>query len=322
MIDEAALLDRIRQYDQAALAQVYDDYYDRIYRYVYRFVGQVAAAEDLTANVFLRLLNAVRSGNQPRTNLLAWLYRVAHNLVVDIFRRGPAAEELELTEWLEGYEPDLTGIVEQKLQMERVRRALLDLTPAQQQVIVLKFMEGLESTEVAAILNKTEGAIDALQHRALLALRQALRPPPGEGPGSQGEEGERARQDMPHNTASDGPASLIAALVHSAHLGALLAWMVRSVHPVKAGRSTGVSALSALCRRLHVCTGTPGTGLRQVLCSRAPGEAHACSFAPLRSCAVLCAACRRSRRPLGDGSVPKVSPSVRRWLAAVYKVAP
>jgi len=239
MIDEAALLDRISQYDQAALALVYDDYYDRIYHYVFRYVGQVAAAEDLTANVFLRLLNSVRSGNQPRTNLMAWLYRVAHNLVVDSFRRSPAGEELELTEWLEGYEPDLTHIVDQKLQMERVRRALLDLTPAQQQVIVLKFLEGMESPEVAAILNKSEGAIDALQHRALLALREALRPPPGAGPDSRQEAGTPARQELPPGSstaplACSARGSALSALCHwlqTLSLSALQGAVAPSAHP-------------------------------------------------------------------------------------------
>ena len=174
MANDAALLDRIRQYDQAALAQVYDAYYERIYRYVYRFVGQVDASEDVTANVFLRLLDSLRGGNCPRTNLLAWLYRVAHNLVVDTFRRG-ASQEVELADWLEGYEPDLAHMAEQSIRLERVRRAILELTPAQQQVIMLKFVEGMDSSEVAVILEKTEGAIDALQHRALTALRDALR---------------------------------------------------------------------------------------------------------------------------------------------------
>jgi len=232
LADEATLLDRIRQYDQAALAQVYDEYYDRIYRYVFRFVGQVAAAEDLTANVFLRLLNAVRSGNEPRTNLLAWLYRVAHNLVVDSFRRGPAAEELELTEWLEGYEPDLTHIVEQKLQMERVRRALLELTPAQQQVIALKFLEGLESVEVAAILDKSEGAIDALQHRALLALREALNPPPESGPGSPLADSGSSAEAPPSGPPADGPISPMAALAALCH------WLRAQCSPGHAAAAT------------------------------------------------------------------------------------
>jgi RNA polymerase sigma-70 factor (ECF subfamily) len=183
LADDAALLDRIRQYDQAALAQVYDAYYERIYRYVYRFVGQVDASEDLTANVFLRLLDSLHGGNCPRTNLLAWLYRVAHNLVVDTFRRG-ASQEVGLTDWLEGYEHDLAHMAEQSIKLERVRRAVLELTPAQQQVIMLKFVEGMDSSEVAAVMEKTEGAIDALQHRALTALRDSLRTPSDDGNGT------------------------------------------------------------------------------------------------------------------------------------------
>jgi len=277
LVDEAALLDRIRQYDQAALAQVYDDYYDRIYHYVYRFVGQVAAAEDLTANVFLRLLNAVRSGNEPRSNLLAWLYRVAHNLVVDSFRRGSAAQEVELTEWLEGYEPDLTHIVEQKLQLERVRRAVLDLTPAQQQVMALKFLEGLESVEVATILDKSEGAIDALQHRALLALRQALRPPPGAGPGSPSREREPAQEDIPPNVASSGSPSLAAALLASlvprAHVSARPARSAHLALPRFLGLLRSFVVPSVCCALL----------------------------APAWFAGLVSATCRRSRRPAGDG---------------------
>lgn len=183
MADEATLLDRIRQYDTEALAQVYDEYYERIYRYVYRYLGQVDAAEDLTANVFLRLLKAVHSGSCPRTSLSAWLYRVAHNLVVDAFRRSPPAE-LELAEWLGGAELDPIHTVEERLQMERVRRALLQLTPSQQQVITLRFLEGFETPEIALIMGKSEGAIGALQHRALIALRQILSADQGNASGS------------------------------------------------------------------------------------------------------------------------------------------
>lgn len=170
---DAALLQRIQKWDAAALAQVYDAYYERIYRYIYCYLGRADAAEDLTASVFTRLLSAIHRGKSPRSNLSAWLYRVAHNLVVDIFRRR-RADELELVEWLEGDEPDLTHTVEQKLQLERVRGALRQLTPNQRVVIVLKFMEGMESHEIAEILDKTEGAVDALQHRALVTLRRAL----------------------------------------------------------------------------------------------------------------------------------------------------
>lgn len=180
MPDEATLLEQVRQCDRAALAQVYDEYYERIYRYVYRYIGRVGTAEDLTANVFFRLLRAVRDGNSPRNNLSAWLYRVAHNLVVDSFRRTPP-EELELVEWLESDEPDPALSAEQRLQLARVRSALCHLTEGQQQVIVLKFFQGMDSREIAQVMGKSEGAVDALQHRGLRALRRLLKQQPGPG---------------------------------------------------------------------------------------------------------------------------------------------
>ena len=286
MADEARLLDRIRQYDQAALAQVYDQYYDRIYHYVFRFVGQEAAAEDLTANVFLRLLKAVRSGNEPHTNLLAWLYRVAHNLVVDSFRRSPAAEDLELTEWLEGYDPDLTHIVEQRLQMERVRRALLELTPAQQQVIVLKFLQGLDSVEVAAILDKSEGAIDALQHRALLALRQALNPPPETGPGRRSEGDEHGKHQTSSSAAADSLASRTCAHARSAASSAVAALCYRL-------RTLPHSSQMACVCNAHVHVSSAvwrGSAPRDVAGSGGP-SAEACGY-PRRVGSLLCAFCR------------------------------
>jgi RNA polymerase sigma-70 factor (ECF subfamily) len=172
--DEATLLHRVQQFDTEALAQVYDHYYDRIYRYIYGYLGQADAAEDLTANVFFRLLNAVQGDKSPRKNLSAWLYRVAHNLVVDKFRRMPP-EELELAEWLESDQPGPAQTVEQTIQLERVRVALRHLTEAQQQVILLKFMMGMDSREIAAVLGKSSGAVDALQHRALRSLRKTLK---------------------------------------------------------------------------------------------------------------------------------------------------
>jgi RNA polymerase sigma-70 factor (ECF subfamily) len=171
--DEATLLERVQQFDSEALAQVYDHYHDRIYRYIYGYLGQADAAEDLTANVFFRLLNAVQGNKSPRKNLSAWLYRVAHNLVVDKFRRMPP-EELELAEWLESDEPGPAQTVEQTIQLERVRLALRYLTEAQQQVVLLKFYMGMDSREIAAVMGKSSGAVDALQHRALRALRKTL----------------------------------------------------------------------------------------------------------------------------------------------------
>jgi len=223
LTEDAELLNRIRQYEQVALAEAYDQYYDRIYRYVYRFLGQAGASEDLTASVFVRLLTAVRNGNSPRQNLSAWLYRVAHNLVVDSFRRKPT-EDLELAEWLEGHDPDVLHTVEQQLQLDRVRQALLDLTPSQQQVIVLKFVEGLESQEIAGIMDRSEGAVDALQHRALLALRKTLLPQGSQGPGAGAlASGEPDNDDMETRIAPDRGISQVATL-----LTTVCAWWSRA----------------------------------------------------------------------------------------------
>ncbi|GEM_PF-241258 len=239
MSDEATLLERIRQYDMAALAQVYDDYYERIYRYIYCYLGQVGAAEDLTANVFFRLLSAVRNGRSPRQNLVAWLYRVAHNLVVDTFRRMPA-EELELAEWLESPEPDLVHMVEQRIQMDRVRLALRQLTASQQQVIVLKFFEGLDSREVATIIGKSEGAVDALQHRALLALRKAL--VQSQGPGAQGKSAASERGEaspLQASTPSDKPKQITGEADHT------LSRAIRKLSTDVARRLSSCSLLAA-----------------------------------------------------------------------------
>ena len=213
---DPALLQRIRQWDTVALAEVYDKFYQRIYRYIYCYLGRADAAEDLAANVFTRLLNAARNGNSPRSNLSAWLYRVAHNLVVDSFRRKPT-QDLELGEWLDSGEPDLTHTVEQNLQLERVRAALKQLTEIQQQVIVLKFLEGMDSREAAAILGKSEGAVDALQHRALLALRKVLRSDPG--PRSSGPR--RLLEGSTHNVKDDAPTPQ--------QLHSFVAWLTQSL---------------------------------------------------------------------------------------------
>ncbi len=125
--------------------------------------------------MFFRLLGAVRSGNSPRSNLSAWLYRVANNSVMDVFRRMPP-EELELTKWLERTGSDPADAAERHIEMERA--ALRELTEGQQQVIVLKFLQGMDSSEVGAMMGRSEGAVDALQQRDMRALRRALQQQP------------------------------------------------------------------------------------------------------------------------------------------------
>lgn len=167
-------LEQRRNPDERALADIYDEYHDRIYRYVYRQVGEVDTARDLTADVFQRLLQAYHLGGGPDRHLSAWLYRSAHNAVVDFYRRQALRQHLPLDETLVDGDADPTAAVEQRLAVSRVRTALRELSLEQKDVIVLKFLEGMSNKEVAEALDKTVGAVKSLQHRALGALQRLL----------------------------------------------------------------------------------------------------------------------------------------------------
>ncbi len=169
-------LQRARAGDRAALAAVYDEYQPPIYRYVYRLVGEVEIARDLTSEVFHRFLQAMRNGGGPEHHLSAWLYRAAHNAVVDHYRRREHRQHLPLDEELVSAADDPAETAEHSRSVAQVRAALQQRTPDQQQVIALKFLEGLSNEEVAAILEKPVGAVKSLQHRALAALQRHLVP--------------------------------------------------------------------------------------------------------------------------------------------------
>ena len=167
-------LERPQNLDERALTAIYDEYHDRIYRYIYRQVGEVDTARDLTADVFQRLLQAFHLGGGPDRHLSAWLYRSAHNAVVDFYRRRALRQHLPLDEALVDGDADPVAEVEQRLATNRVRAALRELSLEQKDVIVLKFLEGLSNQEVAESLDKTVGAVKSLQHRALAALQRRL----------------------------------------------------------------------------------------------------------------------------------------------------
>ena len=168
------LLNRIQKFDTQALTEVYDTFAPRIYGYVYRRTGHVETAQEITAETFHRLLVALKKGSGPRDNLSAWLYRVAHNLIVDYYRNLTQQETLELDEdSLARSHPHQEMGTQQQL-AEQARAALLQLTALQQQVIVLRFLEGLSLKETAQIVERDVSAVKALQHRALNSLRRLI----------------------------------------------------------------------------------------------------------------------------------------------------
>lgn len=171
---EQSRLQRARSFDRQALAAIYDEYQQPIYRYIYRQVGDTEVARDLTADVFQRFLQALQKGQGPEEQLKAWLYRVAHNNVIDYYRRRQHRQHLPLDERLVESGESPATLAERNISAKQVREALVHLTPDQRQVITLKFLEGFSNVEVADILNKPIGAVKSLQHRALAALQRQL----------------------------------------------------------------------------------------------------------------------------------------------------
>jgi RNA polymerase sigma-70 factor (ECF subfamily) len=172
--DESALLSRAKEYDQAAIAGLYDRYSLRIYKYIYHRLGNAHQAEDLTANTFLHMLEAIRSSRTWQTSFSGWLYRIAHNLVVDYFRTSRPDKDLELENQPIPSEEHPADLAERALTQQRLRTAISQLTEEQSLVVTLKFAEGMSNAEVAALLHKSEGAIKSLQFRALATLRRLI----------------------------------------------------------------------------------------------------------------------------------------------------
>ena len=170
-----SLVQRVGRQDERALIRTYDKYAPAIYRYAYRLTGHEGTAQEVTSETFYRLLASLRNGGGPTDNLSAWLYRVAHNLVVDGYRRQPEEPTVPLAQ---APEIPVNGRQEARLEHQervaRARSALRKLTPLQQQVINLRFLEGLSIKETAEIMEKTEGAVKALQYRATNSMRRIL----------------------------------------------------------------------------------------------------------------------------------------------------
>ncbi|MBN1152499.1 MAG: sigma-70 family RNA polymerase sigma factor, partial [Dehalococcoidia bacterium] len=145
------------------LAALFDTCYPRLARYAYARTGDRAEAEDIAADVFLRALESIDSYQERGLPMEAWLFRIAHNLVVDRLRRSSRfdrvedpAEELADTQ-------DPASIAEERIRMREVREAMRSLTPQQREVVSLRFFAGLDSKEVADVLHKSSGAVREMQ---------------------------------------------------------------------------------------------------------------------------------------------------------------
>ena len=173
---EEQLLDEAIRYNEDALGELYDRYEAKIYSYIYRRTSDQVLSEDLTAQVFLKMLEAIRKSNAWHSSFSGWLYRIAHNLVVDHFRRRDRQNQIPIDDapTLIATKHNPVQTTELNLNAEYLRGAIQRLTDDQAEVISLRFLEGYSISEAAKLMDKTEGAVKALQYRAVATLRQFL----------------------------------------------------------------------------------------------------------------------------------------------------
>src|SRR5579875_1989675 len=169
------LVARGQQGDRDALEELYLIHFDRIYSYLHVSVGNRHDAEDLTTQTFLKMLEKIGSFRWQSAPFSAWLFRIAHNLAMDHFRaRRRWQPEEEVPEPPGEEAPSAEAAALQTIGRESMLELIERLSPEQQQVLTLKFVLNLSNAEVATILDKTEGAVKSLQHRALVSLEKRL----------------------------------------------------------------------------------------------------------------------------------------------------
>lgn len=172
--NEAELAQRASEHDQTAFAELYNAYVEKIYKYIFYKVGNDTEAEDLCEQVFLKAWEAIGRYTWCGYPFSSWLYRLAHNLVVDHYRTRRETVPLHEVLTTSSEPEDPQDSLLQTLDAAELRDAISQLTDDQRQVIALKFIEGYENAEIAQMLNKKEGAIRALQYRALRSLLSIL----------------------------------------------------------------------------------------------------------------------------------------------------
>lgn len=178
-IDEGALEEELikqARADPVAFGVLYERYVDRIYNYIYHRVGSHHDAEDLTARTFYRALARIDRYVDRGAPFSAWLYRIAHNLVANWHRDRARRQTISLDDTLviAGGQESPQAQAEAKERSESLRRAIRKLGPERQQLLLLKFSEGLSNAEIGAIMGRSEGAIKSLYHRTLLALQEEM----------------------------------------------------------------------------------------------------------------------------------------------------
>ncbi len=171
--NEVELVQAAKALDASAWSAIYQRHYRQVYGYIFFRTHDREQAEDLTADVFVRALRGIGGYSYRGTPLLAWLYRIARNVTAD-HRKAMSRRAGREAAGLEGEPQDAADVIGGAVERVDMRAAIAGLTDEQQQVVLLRFYERMSAAEVAMVMGKTEGAVKALQARALNSLRRRL----------------------------------------------------------------------------------------------------------------------------------------------------
>ncbi len=175
MSTEEYVVSRAVKGNGEAFAQLYEEHFDKIYRYIHLRLGNQAEAEDLTQEVFVKALEAIGSYKWRNLPFASWLFRIAHNQVIDYFRKEGRVEKVAWDDNIAHVdEPNPAVVAEQRLESEALSDNVKKLPPAQREVISLRFGAELSIAEVAEALGKSPGTVKALQYNGIVALRKMM----------------------------------------------------------------------------------------------------------------------------------------------------
>jgi len=160
--------------DADCFGKLYDLYVERVYRHVYYRTGNVKDTEDLTQQVFINAWKAIKRYKRTKSPFLAWLIKISHNLVIDYYRKKKNELALENDNILDDEDSSPEKSAESRYEQQKLKQVILKLPSDQQQVIIMSFIEGFTYSEIASVLNKNEGNIRVILHRALNKMREIM----------------------------------------------------------------------------------------------------------------------------------------------------
>jgi len=188
LLNEQELITQAQRGDEGAITILYETHVDAIFEYVRYRVDSQSTADDLTSEVFLRMVRGLAGYHNQGVPFRAWLFRIAANLVVDYYRQHKESHDISL---LDNHESDDVDPFDRLVQSEdqlRLHRAIRALPEGYQNLLLLRFVENLSHTEIAKIMNKSAESLRSMQHRALKALAGQFEELSNNGSSSQGVE--------------------------------------------------------------------------------------------------------------------------------------